>query len=122
MKQQDQTGLFVADGSIGGRGYSVVSMTKCAVAVISMAAVFYVEPASAALWDNAVDVLDESVVAFEDFVAGFLVLCGLVLAWIIGWKSPGLGIATAVAVLVFAAMVGGHEEITNELGFGSGGS
>ena len=54
-------------------------------------------------------------------VGTFILLGGLCLAWLIGWKSPGAGVATAVAVLAFAAMVANNDTIANELGFGGGG-
>lgn len=116
MKKRNASGT-AASGAIGGRiQFTPVQLT---IIVLAIVAIFYCAPAHAAIWDPVVDILDESTVTFQDVVGGFLLLCGLVFAFVIGIKNFAAGVVTAIAVLAFASMVANNDTIANEIGFGA---
>lgn len=123
MTIRNRGGLSSGDGSIGGRGDSGAFVTKAAGFFLVVAALcLYGEPAHAAIWDPVLDFLDETTLAFEQVVGGFILLLGLVAAWVVAIKtqSPANGFTVAICVIAFAAMVANNENLAAELGFGGG--
>ena len=124
MTTRNYVGLSAADGSIGGRGVSGVTAMKAAGFFVVMAGVcLYGEPAHAAIWDPVLDIFDETTLAFETVVARFILLFGLVGAWVYAGmtKSFANGFIGSLVVIAFAGLVAGTDTIATELGFPSGG-
>lgn len=123
MTTRNDVGLSSADGSIGGRGDSGVTAMKAAGFFVVMAGVcLYGEPAHAGIWDQVLDIIDETVIAFETVVARFILLVGLVGAWIYAaaTRSVANGFIGSFVVIIFCALVAGTDQIASELGLGGG--